>query len=261
MAPKLAHLARRKWKRDRLGRFAATTDAAGKHRADGSQPTPKPPSKAEVRAAERKLRGIFAGRLHVRDLDHPAVQKNLVDLASLPDAHLRRIARHMQGKDTGGVYMAARRIVADIPPQPELRAEIGAVPNIQQAAGLAAYQPRALIVGVGRPLMSSTARHEGGHMLDASLRFPSTNPRFPFRPAIERAQKSRLLHSYFMTPGGRGVREAFAESYALWNEHRDAPDRALKIAEGLYMPTRDPRDRAEALRLGRIVGEFFDTLI
>lgn len=269
MAPKLAHLAarrNRKYKRDRNGRFATTSssgpaDAAGQHRASRDRPAPKPPAKADVRAAEKKLRGIFGDRLHVRDQDDPIVQKNLVDLASLPDAHLQRMNRHMQGKATGGVYMAARRIVSDIPPQPELRAEIGAVPNIVQAVGLAAYPPRALIVGIGRPLMSATAKHEGGHMLDATLRFPSTNPQLPFRPAVERAQKARRLHKYFLTPGGRGLREAFAESYAIWNEHRDSPDRALRIAEGLYMPTRDPRDRVEAIRLGTIIGDFMDTLI
>lgn len=271
--PKLASLAarrNRKYKRDKDGRFATTSgaDAAehrrnpeGQHRAANARPVQTPPTEAEARAAHARLRTIFGNRLHVRDTDNPRVRQHLVDLDRLPEAHKKRLARHARGVTGGGIYLSGQGNVLDVANRDDLRAAYGDDPLVKQAAGLTSYPHRTVMIGVRTSMSVSTAQHESGHLLDQALGIPSLDNRYPFRSIIERARRDGFLAPYFTQPGGIGVRESFAEGYALWNQYRDAPDRNLQIATRLGAPARSGRDRAEAERMGRQIAEFFDTLV
>ncbi|KEZ35849.1 hypothetical protein [Frankia sp. CeD] len=264
--PKLAHLARRTYKRDRLGRFATTDhgDASaigfgrrkeGRHRA-GRTP-------ADWEQAEQRLRGVYGDRLRVAGREHPAVRQALIDLDVMPEDHKRRLAEHFRGVDGGGILIGKGRAmdVYRAHNRQDLIDKVWGTPLGRRAVGLYITTPRVMAVGTDETGSPSAAQHEAGHALDHALRFPSQNRKLPVWYTVARARHHNLLHDYFAQPGGEGQRESFAEGYALWNAYRHDPDRTRKIADGLGAPVNDPKYRGESERLGRTLGEFFDTLV
>jgi hypothetical protein len=269
--PKLATLARRrKYTRDRNGRFATTGSAgpslgalaAGRHRAS-PKPKEKAPPQSQARAAERRLRAVFGDRLHVQDQNHPAVRQHLVDLDGLPEQHKRRLAHWFAESDGGGIWIADRPHVLDAVGREDMRRKFAGGPA-DIAAGMYFNVERVLSLTTQQARSESPARHEAGHAFDDSLHWASVNPRYPFRAAAARAARRGQLLPYFSQQPAddrnRGLRETFAESYALWTIHRNAPDRALRIATGLGAPTETAKQRAAAHDLGRDIGDWFDTL-
>jgi hypothetical protein len=270
--PKLGDLARktRTYKRDGRGRFAHTASSGpdasaigiGRRREPGRHRAGRPPAAHEE--AERRLRQRFgADRIHVADRDDPAVRKALVDLDRLPADHQERLARHLSGVDGGGILIG-RGMAMDVyraHGRQDLIERGWGQPTARSAVGLYQYGPRVIAIGTVETGSPSTAQHEAGHALDHALGNPSQNRRFPVWHAVSRARHYDLLFDYFAQANGDGQRETFAEGYALWNAHRDAPDRARRIAEGLGAPVDNPKLRGESEKLGRTLGDFFDTLV
>ncbi len=262
--PKLADLARRRYTRDSRGRFARSAGAdigAARKPRIVVHPRRPTPSRQAADDARTRLGRMFGSQLRAEGMNDPQVRQHLVDLASLPETHLRRMDGYFSGAAGGGIYMAADPRITQVARRPDLeRAAERLGVDLDAQSGLAVSGHYRMLILTNSPSISvATAKHEFGHMVDYALGSPSLDDRYPIRRIVDEHRKH--LADYYAQDGDAGYHETFAEGYALWHTHRDAPDRDLRIGAGLGLPTRTRRQRDRATEAGRTLGEFYESLL
>lgn len=201
------------------------------------------------------------------------VDNHLQDMASLPEAHHRFLARHMQNIRTPdtGIHLGdvpVTQMKGTAPYWSKILTDAGAaVPGSEPVGGWRAvhyFNTAHTVVGSDRGGSLAAASHELGHGMDRALGThlngsPTNASDLPhFRQVYNEVthmhdDSPTLLNPYYTdASSSHGPSEMFAEAYNAHNYYRGAPNRDEMIGRAIGA---GPDQR---VRVGRALGRYFD---